>query len=315
MLRVLESFLRTTPGRTPWLHPERHGDAAADAHNTHTMMLFAVHAANTGRRSATTVLQYCSLLRAHVALTHGITIPSTGRAWKRLAQALRRRHPGGRGSSLPLRAEHLRRAFSQPQCAADRAKAHLWAALSTGWQALARPSELLALKRSDLTWTEGAAVIQLLPLKKRPGHPPVPIIITPGDGSGSDAYAALANLEAVDPVPPHARRTTPLFRLERHHGRRASLMDLTTAVRLAVRTAGVTLPAARRFSGRSLRVGGATELAAAGADPLSIRLLGRWDSSTYRAYTRVSRGQAMRLSSLMGRARAADPALEALLYS
>ena len=69
---------------------------------------------------------------------------------------------------------------------------------------------------------------------------------------------------------------------------------------------------ATRFSGRSLRIGGATELASMGVPQLTIQLMGRWDSAIYRAYTRVSRGQALRYSAALSHAGAPDPSLEAL---
>ena len=48
--------------------------------------------------------------------------------------------------------------------------------------------------------------------------------------------------------------------------------------------------------------------------PLTVQLLGRWDSEVYRAYVRCSRGRALSLSAAMGRAgsRPHDPTLEAL---
>ena len=65
------------------------------------------------------------------------------------------------------------------------------------------------------------------------------------------------------------------------------------------------------YTGRALRVGGATELAAEGAQPLTIQQLGRWGSDAYRAYTRVSHSQALAMSACMGAAGAvADPAVE-----
>ena len=66
--------------------------------------------------------------------------------------------------------------------------------------------------------------------------------------------------------------------------------------------------------GRSLRIGGATEIAAMDVSPLTVQLLGRWDSEVYRAYVRCSRGRALSLSAAMGRAgsRPHDPTLEAL---
>ena len=135
------------------------------------------------------------------------------------------------------------------------------------------------------------------------------MLIAPGDGSGVDAFRALLRLVHIDPVPEAMRASTPLFRL---HGQRLTVAGVTALVRSIVATAGEGADR-RRFSGRSLRVGGATELAALGVPPLTIQLLGRWDSAIYRAYTRVSRGQALRLSEALASAgTAADPSLEAL---
>ena len=60
------------------------------------------------------------------------------------------------------------------------------------------------------------------------------------------------------------------------------------------------------------RVGGATELAARGARPEEIQALGRWSSDAFRAYTRVTQAQALRLTTAMGgHAASHDPTLEA----
>jgi len=50
------------------------------------------------------------------------------------------------------------------------------------------------------------------------------------------------------------------------------------------------------FTAHSLRVGGATAAMAAGVDPETIKVLGRWDSGAYKVYCRLSRQAAMRLS-------------------
>ena len=42
-----------------------------------------------------------------------------------------------------------------------------------------------------------------------------------------------------------------------------------------------------QFGAHSLRIGGATALFAAGADPLHIRTMGRWSSDCYRLYVRA----------------------------
>ena len=50
------------------------------------------------------------------------------------------------------------------------------------------------------------------------------------------------------------------------------------------------------FSGRSLRVGGATDLHAMGVPATTIQLMGRWSSDVYRVYTRVCLNQVFRAS-------------------
>jgi hypothetical protein len=160
----------------------------------------------------------------------------------------------------------------------------------------------LALTRAHLTWVGGAkphAIVRLLPLKKQPGQQPVPLLVVPGDGSGADAYAALDRLERLDPVHPSLRATTPLVRLCTRRSGPSQPIHLTRTVRAAVVASGES-PSTRHFSGRSLRVGGATELASMGVPEATVRMLGRWASDIHRAYTRVALGSAMRVSAAMG---------------
>ena len=48
------------------------------------------------------------------------------------------------------------------------------------------------------------------------------------------------------------------------------------------------------FGGRSLRIGGATDLHALGVPATTIQLMGRWSSDVYRVYTRVCFDQLLR---------------------
>ena len=50
---------------------------------------------------------------------------------------------------------------------------------------------------------------------------------------------------------------------------------------------------------------------AIGVDPLTISTWGRWDSDTYKIYTRASRGRSLDISARMSQA-PEDPTLEAL---
>ena len=152
-------------------------------------------------------------------------------------------------------------------------------------------------------------MLWLAPLKKRRNVGRVPILLAPGDGGACDAYAALARMLVADPTPPGGAATTPLFRDAA--GRPLSHWDLTVRVRHVARAA--LDPDAQRFSGRSLRIGGATDLAALGVQPHVIQLLGRWSSEAHTAYTRVSQGQALRISAALGGIPDyADPTLEAI---
>ena len=132
------------------------------------------------------------------------------------------------------------------------------------------------------------------------------MLIAEGDGSQTDAYAWLERLVAIDPVPESLAASTPLFR---DHRRGApSNATITSWVQGVADAAGEGLDS-RFFKGRSLRIGGATELHAAGANELTIALLGRWSSDCARLYTRASQSQVLALSRMMSRA-TEDPALE-----
>ena len=238
----------------------------------------------------------------------GFPQPNLSPAWRRFVSGLKRRNtrPEGRHSQLGLRAWHLRHGRIPQRSLRDL---HARALVVTGWHCLARPIELIGLMRAHLLWLDGHAVIRLQPAKKPAGHPRVPTLIAPGDGSGTDAYAALSDLEAADPIPASLRATTPLFSLGRPRNR-STRQQVSAAVRTIIRSSGETQPA-RQFAGRSLRVGGATELAARGASDLTIRLLGRWGSDAAHAYTRVSHAQALSLSATLGSAgQGLDPSLE-----
>lgn len=310
-LRHFHLFTDSTAERSPFLLPVSQADRAALLHNEHTMMLFAAYLAASESRAASTILAYCSHVRSHVGTVHGIQIPTDTVRWRKFVKALKKRHPAQRRACRALRVAHLRAAHLGSWRVGSAAHANEWALVCCGLHALARPMELVALTRAHLTFQAGdppCAVIWLQPLKKAPGHGPVPILIAPGDGSGADAYAACIRLVCVDPVAPDARHLTPLFR--QANGRPFTRTSITALVRSVARAAGEGQDAAT-FSGRSLRVGGATELAAMGASQLTIKLMGRWDSGAYRAYTRVSRAQALSLSAAFSRAASVDPSLEA----
>ena len=108
----------------------------------------------------------------------------------------------------------------------------------------------------------------------------VPIVIG-GGGSKIDACAEVVRMLEMDPTPPGRAASTPMFR--KADGSAFTTDDIRNLVRQIVAAIGLD-PAL--FGAHSLRIGGATALFAAGADPIHIRTMGRWSSDCYRLYVR-----------------------------
>lgn len=87
------------------------------------------------------------------------------------------------------------------------------------------------------------------------------------------------------------RPDDPLFAVS---GQALSAERLGSFVRDMVRAAGGD---ATRVGTHGLRRGGATAALAAGIDPATIQILGRWDSNVYRLYTQRTRRAAMRVGA------------------
>ena len=307
-LNHFKRFLLTIPDREALQTPRYEGDLAASLHNEMTFMLFVIWLVKDSERLASTALNYCSLARTHLAAMAGFPLASKSPRWARLVKAVKKRHRRERKECRPLRMAHLRRAFYGAYASQQQEATNRWAAVVCGVHLLARPQELINLRRCDLSFAETPvrhAIILLKPLKKGPEQAPVPMLIAEGDGSGACAYTALQRLVVTDPVPANELSRTPLFR---ENGRAVSGITLTQWVQGIVVAAGEGSDG-RLFSARSMRVGGATELHAAGANELTIQLLGRWSSDCARLYTRASQGQVLALSRALTGA-PDDPALE-----
>jgi hypothetical protein len=211
-----------------------------------------------------------------------------------------------------VRTQHLAAAMAKKLSGGSAAEANWRAALAMGFCALLRGGELgvsdgdewkeeLHLTRADVSFfhDEGGvlhAVIMVRPLKKSPGmRKTVPIVLRSG-GTLIDPVAELWNLFTLDPVPRQERASTPLFR-DTSTGRAFRVSEVRTVVQWLMQSIGEDR---RRFGAHSLRIGGATAALAAGVEPATIRLLGRWASDVAEVYMRVSRQAASRLSTLVG---------------
>lgn len=151
--------------------------------------------------------------------------------------------------------------------------------------------------RGDIaTCTPGRLAFFMRPaknMKYRKGKT-VPIVIG-GGGGYVDAVAEVRRMLEVDPTPEGRGAVTPMFR--KPDGSAFTTDDIRDIVRQVAFAAGED---PLEFGAHSLRIGGATALFAAGADPIHIRTMGRWSSDCYRLYVRACFEQTMDWTRKLG---------------
>jgi hypothetical protein len=113
----------------------------------------------------------------------------------------------------------------------------------------------------------------------------------------------------VDPVEANKAHSTPMFRLTKADGSRAPLTveAIREWAKILANSVGQD-PA--HFGAHSFRIGGATALFAAGADPTVIRTMGRWSSDCYRLYVRACFEKTLDWTRVCGSAAVSDVAQE-----
>ena len=138
----------------------------------------------------------------------------------------------------------------------------------------------------------------------------VPLIIGAGGGF-VDAVREMRNLaRLLGPCSPDAAAFTPLFQMPSNSA--GGFTALTTQrvrewTRMLMGSIGEQ---PSQFGTHSYRIGGATALFAAGADPTIIRTMGRWSSDCYRLYVRACFGQTLEWSRRCGSQTVSDVAAE-----
>ena len=136
----------------------------------------------------------------------------------------------------------------------------------------------------------------------------VPLIIGAG-GVLIDAVKEVANLVRVDSVDKDKAPTTPMFRYTKPDGSRAPLtVERVRYWAKALATSVGMDP--NQFGAHSFRIGGATALFAAGADPTVIRTMGRWSSDCYRLYVRACFSKTIEWTRICGSSVVSDVAQE-----
>jgi len=203
----------------------------------------------------------------------------------------------------------LRRAFDKLLDPSNPSHANIRAALALALQGLLRGAEFAVdegkrvdfdqqLTRADVrVCTENQLVVMMRPCKnmRQLSGKTVPLAIGAG-GTFIDAVWEMNNLLRVDPVPETCKATTPMFRdpVSNDALRTGALRQLTRKLMLSIGEDPV------QFGLHSYRIGGATALFAAGATPLTIRMMGRWSSDCYRLYVRACYQQTLSWTAKCG---------------
>ena len=125
-------------------------------------------------------------------------------------------------------------------------------------------------------------------------RPEVPIVVGAG-GDYIDAVMEVRRMLEMDPTPEGRGAVTPMFR--KPDGCAFTTDDIRDVVRQVAFAVGED---PLEFGAHSLRIGGATALFAAGADPIHIRTMGRWSSDCYRLYVRACFEQTMDWTRKLG---------------
>jgi len=224
-----------------------------------------------------TATNYLGAVQGWHARQHGIKLAG-GLKLERLPAMIKgmRRIYGdyGRRVRRGVPPQLLRQAMDLMLDPANRDHVTIRAALSLGFQGLLRGAEFavdgtqwresLHLSRADVvTLTKERLVVMMRPCKNM-NHltgKMVPLVIEAGS-KFVDAVADMRRLFEIDPVDSSAAKQTPLFRLL--SGRPITVDMLRDWVKWLMQGTGLQ---SEHFGAHSLRIGGATALFAAGADP------------------------------------------------
>ena len=115
-------------------------------------------------------------------------------------------------------------------------------------------------------------------------------------GAGGEYIDAVAEMRNMFEVDAARGENTPLFR-NTATGKAIEYDQVLALIKSLLLSIGEN-PA--EFGTHSLRIGGATALFAAGANPTVIRTMGRWSSDLYRLYVRASFEEAVAWSRKAG---------------
>ena len=282
-------------------------------------MRFIASLVETGSVSPSSAAAYFGQVQGWHAKEYGVKLAS-GMKLNRLPQMLKglRRTMGeeGRRVRRGVSPQDLKAAMDKCLDPSNVVHANIRAAVSLAFQGLLRGAEFAVdgkfSTRTDMTRADIASisaerlVVMMRPCKNMQhlSGKTVPLIIGAG-GTYVDAVAEMANLARVDPVSDAEAPLTPMFRQEGG----AALTTRRVREWTAALVASIGLDPSQ-FGAHSYRIGGATALFAAGAEPTIIRTMGRWSSDCYRLYVRACFKQTLNWSRICGSQEVHDVAAE-----
>ena len=282
-------------------------------------MRFIASLVETGSVSPSSAATYFGQVQGWHAKEYGVKL-AAGMKLNRLPQMLKglRRTMGDNSRRVRrgVSPQDLKRAMDKCLDPSNVVHANIRAAVSLAFQGLLRGAEFAVdgkfnprtdMTRADMSSISAQRLVVMMRPCKNMQHltgKTVPLIIGAG-GTLIDAVSEMANLLRVDPVSAAEAPLTPMFRQEGG----AALTTRRVREWTAALMASIDLDPAQ-FGAHSYRIGGATALFAAGADPTIIRTMGRWSSDCYRLYVRACFQQTLNWSRVCGSQEVHDVAAE-----
>ena len=276
---------------------------------THAMQFCCSLVHNRGI-AARSVASYFSQVQSWHKRKHGLKL-AAGLKLERLPEMLKglRRHLGDAPQKIRrgVASQQLRAGMDALLDPRIPEHANIRAALALAFQGLMRSAEYsinpgtrwrhdFHLSRADIKRLDSKLLVLMMHPCKNMHHiggKTCPLVVGSG-GTYIDAVAEMQNLFDVDAT--RNKEDTPLFRHPEDNSSITTdeILNWIKRIMIAVGENPV------EFGTHSLRIGGATALFAAGADPTIIRTMGRWSSDLYKLYVRACFEKSMEWSRVAG---------------
>ena len=261
------------------------------------LSLFVAHLSLSGLSAQTARVYLASVRQRHIEVGADTSIFQHPRVTA-VVQGLRRnvRSPARRRAPISwTQMVHLKQAIHSARCLTEHDQKMLWAAVSLGYFGLLRASEYLSPKADS--FDPGRTLIRrrldvnsnrysvFLPVSKADQFREGSTVVV---GATHNDICPVAAMKAY--VDSHRVQDSSLPLFIFGSGRYLTLADVNFWLRRLV---------ADNITSHSLRIGGTTRAAEAGAETWQLQASGRWRSDAYQRYIRPSANAAAGLAPLM----------------